>query len=280
MVKYNDMLAMPLATRMKDEHIGDLKKTWDELGKDHPFGAILSPWWNGRTADEFFDTGKREIKEVMKRVESIEEEFSDVSVPRKRALDFGCGIGRLTQALADYFDEVHGVDVALSMIEKANEYNSHGDKCVYHLNESEGLGLFPDDEFDFIYSSVTLMHMEPKYAVGYMQELLRVLEPSGILMFQYLSRPKLDLSEGASIMKVTKHLVKITTPEAILHSVRRMRYDRIKHETNEAVIEMYWMRRKKVERLLEKSGARVLDVEEERTDWPGWISCKYSATKQ
>jgi len=121
--------------------------------------------------------------------------------------------------------------------------------------------------------------MEPKHAGVYLHELLRVLAPKGLLMFQYLSRPKLDSSEGISLEKVTRHLVKITTPEAILHSVRKMRYDHIKHKTNEPVIEMYWMRRKKVEKLLEKSGARVLNVTEERTDWPGWISCKYSATK-
>jgi len=36
-----------------------------------------------------------------------------------RALDFGCGLGRLTQPLAERFDEAVGVDIAASMIEGA-----------------------------------------------------------------------------------------------------------------------------------------------------------------
>ncbi|MCK4444599.1 MAG: class I SAM-dependent methyltransferase, partial [Thermoplasmata archaeon] len=135
---------------MKDESVQGLKETWDELGKEDPFGAILDPRWDEKKAEEFFETGASEIKEVMGYVESLEEKFSDVNVPRKPALDFGCGIGRLTQALAEYFEEMHGVDIASSMIEKAREYNSHGNRCIYHLNVSDDLGLFPDNRFNFI----------------------------------------------------------------------------------------------------------------------------------
>lgn len=264
---------------MEDRHFQKLKKTWDEWGKRDPFAAILTPVWDEGKANEFFETGVREIEEVMKHVETIETKFSDTCIPRKKALDFGCGIGRLAQALAGYFDEVHGVDIAPSMIDQANRYNSQGDRCKYHLNVSDSLDPFPDDMFDFIYSSVVLMHMETKYARVYVQELLRVLSPGGLLMFQYLSRPKLNPSEGGSPSKVIKHLVKTTIPEVLVHSVRKMRYERLRQKTNEPVIEMYWMKRKKVERFLEKIGARTLSVIEERVEWPSWISCLYCVTK-
>ncbi len=264
---------------MKDEYFLELKKTWNRLGTEDPFGAILTPEWDEHRVDEFFERGETEIREVVKIVDSIEAEYPDVCVPRKLALDFGCGVGRLTQALAGYFNEVHGVDISSSMINKANEFNSHGNRCRYHLNESDDLGLFPDSTFDFIYSNVTLMHMEPKYAGNYIRELLRVVEPGGLLVFQYLSEPKLDPNDSKNMRKVIKHLAKTTAPEALLHWIRKIRYEHLRQKTDEPVIEMYWMKRERVEKLLKKSGVRILRVLEDRTDWPYWVSCRYCVTK-
>jgi len=68
--------------------------------------------------NEFFESGLKEINAVMRYVESL-----GIDVSRRRALDFGCGVGRLTQAIANYFEEVYGVDIALSMIEQATKCN-------------------------------------------------------------------------------------------------------------------------------------------------------------
>ena len=38
------------------------------------------------------------------------EEFG-ITISHKKALDFGCGVGRLTQELACNFEEVYGVDI-------------------------------------------------------------------------------------------------------------------------------------------------------------------------
>ena len=47
-----------------------------------------------------------------------------VTVSRGRALDFGCGAGRLTRALAARFESVVGVDVADAMLDKARALNA------------------------------------------------------------------------------------------------------------------------------------------------------------
>ena len=105
----------------------DLQKNWDTFGRTDPLWLILAAadkkgdkW----AVDEFFATGKREIELALDWVASL-----GVRLPQRKALDFGCGVGRLTQALADHFDEVCGVDIASSMIELANEYNRHGARC-------------------------------------------------------------------------------------------------------------------------------------------------------
>jgi ubiquinone/menaquinone biosynthesis C-methylase UbiE len=107
----------------------------------------------------------------------------DACFARGRALDFGCGVGRLTQPLAAYYDEVFGVDIAPSMIDKADELNRHGERCRYVLNGEDNLRAFPDRYFDLIYSNITLQHMKPRYAFRYVKEFLRVLSRDGLLVF-------------------------------------------------------------------------------------------------
>lgn len=160
----------------------DLQKHWNEFGKRDPLWAILTdPSKRNRKWDpaEFFQRGEEEIASIMAYVDSLG------LVPRRRqALDFGCGVGRLTQALANYFEASHGVDIAPSMIEAARKYNRHGDRCHYHLNNKDDLTLFADNSFDFIYSVIVLQHMQPQYSRKYIEEFLRILAPGGVLLFQ------------------------------------------------------------------------------------------------
>ena len=95
--------------------------------------------------DEFFESGVKEIDAVMHYIASLGR-----TIPRKRSLDFGCGVGRLTQALARHFNQACGVDIAPSMLALARKYNRHGNKCTYYLNEAADLTLFADNSFDFI----------------------------------------------------------------------------------------------------------------------------------
>jgi len=160
----------------------DLKKNWDEFGKQDAFWSILTDRTkkgNKWKPDDFFKTGEEEIESVIKYIESL-----GISSSQKRALDFGCGVGRLTQALCRYFDEACGVDIAPSMIELARKYNRYPNKCKYYLNEANNLSLFKDNSFDFIYSKIVLQHIEPKYSKNYIKEFLRVLSPGGLLIFQ------------------------------------------------------------------------------------------------
>ncbi len=160
----------------------DLKKNWDAFGKQDPLWSILTDRTkkgNKWELEDFFKTGEEEIESILKYTESLGSSYS-----RRRALDFGCGVGRLTQALCKYFDECSGVDIAPSMIELARKYNRYGDKCKYYLNEANDLRLFEGNTFDFIYSKIVLQHMKPEYSTNYIKEFLRVLAPGGLLVFQ------------------------------------------------------------------------------------------------
>jgi len=159
-----------------------LQQTWHELGEQDPLWAILTRAdKRGRKWDlqEFFQWGVDEIRNLLARLDA-----AGIEVPRGRALDFGCGVGRLTQALCAHFSQCVGVDVAPSMIALAKKYNPYGDRCQYFVNELSTLFAFPDNHFDLIYSNIVLQHIHPNYTWNYLEDFLRVLAPGGILVFQ------------------------------------------------------------------------------------------------
>jgi len=161
------------------------KQTWEELGKDDPLWVVLtheSKRGGKWDVKEFFETGRAEIADMFR-------DLSSFHLPRARgrALDFGCGVGRLTQALAAEFAEAHGVDISSSMIGHANRFNRWPEKCRFHVNAADDLKLFGQDEFDLIYSNIALQHIEPTYAKRYIREFLRILKPGGVAVFQVLT---------------------------------------------------------------------------------------------
>jgi 2-polyprenyl-3-methyl-5-hydroxy-6-metoxy-1,4-benzoquinol methylase len=163
-------------------HLTTLKKHWTEFGKQDPLWAILtheSKKGGKWDADEFFELGRRDVDAWLGAAIAVKPDLT-----LGRALDFGCGVGRLTQSLATHFETVIGVDIAPTMIEEAKKYNRHGDRCNYYVNDRPDLRQFPDAEFDFIFTLIVLQHMAPHYAKGYLKEFMRLLKPGGVVLFQ------------------------------------------------------------------------------------------------
>jgi SAM-dependent methyltransferase len=163
---------------------------WEEAARKDPLWAILSDpvrrnrGWN---IQDFFDTGRREISLLLHQLASL-------GFPPRRgaALDFGCGVGRLTQALAPAFDEVTGVDVSPTMVRLANLLNRWPGKARYLLNSDSNLSLLPSESLDFIYSDVVLQHIPAEQARRYLVEFLRVLRPGGVVAFQLTAERRPD----------------------------------------------------------------------------------------
>ena len=247
--------------------IKGLKKNWDDLGKTDPLWAIITrrdKKGNKWDIGEFFVTGKKEIDAVIVYIESL-----DINVPQKKALDFSCGVGRLTQALARYFEEVCAVDIAPSMIELAKKYNRY-DNVTYYLNETDDLKLFSDNSFDLIYTNITLQHMDPRYSKSYIKEFLRILAPHGVLIFQLLSQPRIINERGTINLK---QLILRIVPQRLLDAT----YRKVKYG-NYARAESYWIKRQEVVEFLERNGAKIVDIKQNLG--PTMVDCRYCVIKE
>ncbi len=244
---------------MESMSLRAVERQWTLLAERDPYWAILTApdkTSNRWDIEEFFSTGIAEIDGVMRYLERVYPLPS-----RHRALDFGCGAGRLTQALARHFNHVTGVDISAPMLDLARQHNRAGARCEYLLNTRPDFALLPSAAFDFIYSNITLQHMPPRWSRRYLREILPLLAPGGALLFQLPSRARGDFTERSRRWAEASY-------GHLWWLLRRPH----------SYLEMHAQPRHRVIRLLEHAGGRILDITENENAGPQWESLSYLVT--
>jgi trans-aconitate methyltransferase len=232
-------------------------RDWNELARRNPFGAILTGGndelaeWN---VDEFFETGKADAARFMADLERIAP-----TARRCRLLDFGCGVGRVTRALADHFQSVVGMDVAPTMIRRARLLNRSYAHCTFVVNRRAHLRRFRSGTFDVIYSRLVLQHVPPALVRVYIPEFLRLLVPGGVLMFQMPDEITREPEESFLNAPVVGGRLKQQLPRALVRAYRRVKYWSIVDESLKRMA-MFGMPHDCVLTLAREAGARVLAV--------------------
>lgn len=244
---------------MTTKGLGGTDSTWEKLAQNDPLWAILSDpakRGGGWKVDEFFATGAREIAELMTYLDRVAP-----GIGRDRALDFGCGIGRVTRPLAAHFARVTGMDISPSMVEAAREYAAkapaHGGECEYVVNSGTKLDDIDDATFDLIYSAITLQHIPTTAALGYLKEFVRVLKPGGVAVFQLPARRRPSLKTRVGWL--------------LPRSVRAKRH---------SGIQMHGALRGDVLSALAMAGGEVIDVQRDHSAGPEWESYRYAITRR
>jgi len=162
---------------------------WEIMAKLDPLWAIMTDknkqfgkWKN----EEFYKTGFEEVARVIRHLNKHRY------LPHNRrneALDFGCGVGRLSRPLSDHFKHVAGIDISKTMITTAHKLNRDLNNCSFHVYNGNLPLDFKRNQFDFIYSNITLQHLPSKAIVfDTLSEFSRITKPAGIVWFQLPSR--------------------------------------------------------------------------------------------
>ncbi|MBY6240222.1 class I SAM-dependent methyltransferase [Methylosinus sp. Sm6] len=98
-----------------------------------------------------------------------------------RALDVGCGEGRLCRMLREFGVEAVGIDPTEPLLDEARRRDPTGD---YRHGRAEELA-FDDESFDLVISCLTLIDIDD--ASRAIAEMARVLRPGGILLIANLT---------------------------------------------------------------------------------------------
>jgi SAM-dependent methyltransferase len=238
------------------EQLTGVARRWTDLGDADPMWAALTNGSRGGRWDagEFLRTGRMEIDAVLALLAR-----RGVSPTMGTALDFGCGPGRLTAALAAAgFARAVGVDVSPTMLAKATEIvaGEAAERCEFVLNEGADLEAIPSDSVDFVYSCRVLQHMPPELALGYLREFLRVAGPSAIVAFQLPSEPAGGVA-GTALKLAMKML-----PGGVLDRMRKG-------------MGMYGTSPAAVTRVVAEAGGVTVSIEEDASAGPRWRSHLY-----
>jgi SAM-dependent methyltransferase len=162
---------------------------WRALARQDPFYAVAA--WPGKedggwTKEDFYSVGRSDWGDFREQWRTYWPELGGTAV------DYGCGAGRITHAMADDFARVVGVDVSTEMAALAREA-SPGNVEVKLVDAIE-IPL-ETSTVDGVFTSHVLQHLEDKNAVRRaLAEMARVLRPSGTVMVHVLltaARPPL-----------------------------------------------------------------------------------------
>jgi SAM-dependent methyltransferase len=216
-----------------------LQRNWERWGQIDPLYAIsTAPQYRGNQWDEqdFFRTGRESINQLCAELRT-----SAPGLRWHRALDFGCGVGRLTLALAEQFDHATGVDIAPAMLSRARSYAEGSTKVSFVLNTTADLAQFATGSFDLVLSDITLLHIEPTQSKAYIAEFVRVCRPGGVIRF-HLPAP------------TRRQQIRSRIPRPIVslgYAVKSL---------PRPIMEVYGVDEAEVTALLEAAGAEVCDV--------------------
>lgn len=167
----------------------DSDRDWEKLGASDPYWAVLTDegFHKGRLTPEaiarFFDEGERDVARVFSAItRSIAADFKPA-----RALDFGCGVGRLVIPLSRRCGEVVGVDVSEAMLAEARRNAGRaGVTNATFVRGDDSLSQVAG-KFDFVHSYIVLQHIPVPRGEAITRRLLELLEPGGVgaLHFTY-----------------------------------------------------------------------------------------------
>ncbi|MGH9631906.1 MAG: class I SAM-dependent methyltransferase [Bryobacteraceae bacterium] len=173
---------------MIDKSVADrMREDWNTRAQEDANFYVAFGRRN-QEAGEFFETGDEIVHGLRWEMKRLPARASRRAW---RALEIGCGPGRLMRPMSRHFGEIHGVDVSDEMIARARA-NLQGipHAHAYHTSGAD-LAPFADESFDFVYSYAVFQHIPSKDVVfEYLAEAHRVLKPGGLIRAQVNGLPE------------------------------------------------------------------------------------------
>ena len=163
---------------------------WRQWGlRDPYFGVLTSDAYRlSRLSEEaksaFFETGRQHFEHVL----AVIRERLDPRFQPRRAVDFGCGTGRVLIPMAGECEETLGLDVSDGMLTEclANCRRARRHHVILKLSADRLSGL--SGEYDLIHSFIVFQHIPARRGERLAATLLKHLDPRGVAVLHFTYR--------------------------------------------------------------------------------------------
>lgn len=161
---------------------------WHYLGETEPHWSVITSQsylqehlGEGENHAAFYASGVAELK------------VFDVALARAglsglvfgTCFELGCGLGRVTAALAARCQHVVGIDISANHLGLAKQYAQSQGLSNVHWHHSTSVDeVAPVGGFDLLYSRIVLQHNPPPVMLHLLNRLLGQMNPGGVAYFQ------------------------------------------------------------------------------------------------
>lgn len=162
--------------------------SWESFGQSDPYWSVLTDdrWRMSKMTDvdkieAFYATGQHDLERLGSwlRRAGLKEKTNGVCV------EYGCGVGRVTEWLARRYRKVRAFDISKSHIDAAQRrFASKGVKNVEFVHVKGPADLDALGRCDMFFSTLVLQHNPPPIIRSILKVALRGLNRSGIAFFQ------------------------------------------------------------------------------------------------
>jgi SAM-dependent methyltransferase len=227
--------ATPEQLRAIRNHI---EENWRQLGMSDPHWSVITDDQFRaanieQTQDRFFGLGNYDVQDYLATLKRCGL-GGDILFDDKTCFELGCGVGRCTVWLSQFYKAIIAADISPSHLALARQSVARYRRDnVYFVHLDSFMTLEEKlPEFHSFFSIITLQHNPPPLIEWLLRRILRSLKPGGIAYFQV---PTYSLNYSFKIKDYLNHALPIGEME--MHVLPQHRVFEILHQNGCRVLE-------------------------------------------
>lgn len=215
---------------------------WEHLAQTVGCDIIASRPEKPFTEPEMLVAGRGFASEIIEEAKKFNVKFG-------RCLDFGCGIGRVSEGLSDHFEETIGIDTSPTFINSAIKYGAGKATYILSDNVEELKG-----QFDFIFSHLVFIHYDWDGIKLHLERLASKLSPDGTIRFDLFTTDNPEMAKEddrrikENIIDGQRSIIGAVNEYELMNLLEKLNWETISRTTKMIEDRMYnilWMKEKR-----------------------------------